>query len=100
VDEILTRFGLDEHRHSYPRDLSAGEKQRVALAAVLISNPKVVVLDEPTRGIDAESRETLVSVIRGMLGEGRAVVGVTQDERLVAEVASGEIKLAGGVIEK
>jgi len=99
VEATLKKFGLAGHRDSYPRDLSVGEKQRVALAAVLVSNPGVVVLDEPTRGIDAASRETLTSTIREMAAGGTAVVVVTQDRRLAADVASRELRLGGGAVE-
>ncbi len=97
VDSMLERFNLLRYKDTYPRDLSVGERQRLALAAVLISGPEMVVLDEPTRGIDSKSRETLVSLIREMLSDDKTVVVVTQDRRLVAEVASREIKVVNGV---
>jgi energy-coupling factor transporter ATP-binding protein EcfA2 len=99
IEGILDRFGLTAYRSSYPRDLSVGEKQRTALAAVLVSNPDLVVLDEPTRGIDERSRETLVAIIRQLLVEGKTVVVVTQDTRLVSQLASREVKLEGGRVE-
>ncbi|MFH0861600.1 MAG: ABC transporter ATP-binding protein [Candidatus Altiarchaeota archaeon] len=93
VEAVLGRFGLLEHRHDYPRDLSVGQRQRLAIAAVLVADPKVVLLDEPTRGIDSEARRALVSFVHGMLGEGRAVVMVTQERDLVDELASEELKM-------
>jgi energy-coupling factor transport system ATP-binding protein len=93
VDAILDQFNLYEHRRQYPRDLSVGEKQRLALAAVLVSRPKLLILDEPTRGIDDEARNTLVCTIRRMLKNACSAVIVTQDDELVAEVSSCRIHL-------
>jgi len=96
VEGTLKRFGLIKHRLDFPRDLSVGEKQRLALAAVLVGDPKVLVLDEPTRGIDAEARDELVGAIRDFLARGRAAVIVTQDRKLVKEMASDEIRMGDG----
>ncbi|MCX6695343.1 MAG: ATP-binding cassette domain-containing protein [Candidatus Altiarchaeota archaeon] len=98
VDEIISKFNLTEHINEYPRDLSVGEKQRLAIAAVLVSNPKVVVLDEPTRGIDSSARELLASTVEAMLSEGKTLVLVTQDADLANRLADRTVRLEGGVI--
>jgi energy-coupling factor transport system ATP-binding protein len=95
IGGMLKRFNLLQYRDSYPRDLSVGEKQRLALAAVLVADPALVVLDEPTRGIDEAARRALVSMIHEMLLEGRAVVVATHDRGLVEVVASEELELGG-----
>ncbi|MBD3389138.1 MAG: ATP-binding cassette domain-containing protein [Candidatus Altiarchaeales archaeon] len=95
VDGLLETFKISRYRDSYPRDLSVGERQRVALAAVMVADPELVVLDEPTRGIDVESSAALTSLIGGMVASAKTVIVVTQDMRLVSEVASREFNLGG-----
>jgi energy-coupling factor transport system ATP-binding protein len=94
-EAMLRRFGLEDLRDIYPRDLSVGQKQRLALAAVLIADPALVVLDEPTRGIDSEGRAALVSYIRGLLTDGKAIVIATHDRALVDAAATEELSLGG-----
>jgi len=99
VGSMLQRFDLLNHKDDYPRDLSVGEKQRVALASILISNPRMVVLDEPTRGIDAKSREAMMEIVRSMTAEGRTVVLVTQDEKLAAALADRTMVVDEGRVQ-
>ncbi|MFH1402782.1 MAG: energy-coupling factor transporter ATPase [Candidatus Altiarchaeota archaeon] len=80
--EVLRRFGLEGHKNAYPRDISVGQRQRLAIASVTAHNPRILVLDEPTRGIDGKSLRTLVDVINVMRGEGRTIIFITQDEKL------------------
>jgi energy-coupling factor transport system ATP-binding protein len=95
VESALRRFDLLQNRLDYPRDLSVGQRQRLALAAVLVSNPRVALLDEPTRGIDERMRAELASAVRDLLAAGGAAVIVTHDRRLVEEVATSELRLGG-----
>jgi len=99
VEKTLDRFGLLEHRNSYPRDLSVGERQRLALAAVMVSKPRLLLLDEPTRGMDERARATLQEDVTRMLGEGVAVVLVTQDGDLARDVATEKVTLREGRFE-
>ncbi len=96
VDGTLKRFGLYGLRGRYPRDLSVGERQRLALAAVLVAVPDIVVLDEPTRGMDREAKERLAAAVRTLTGEDKAVVLATHDERLADEIAASRLTLGGG----
>ncbi|MBM3308708.1 MAG: ABC transporter ATP-binding protein [Candidatus Altiarchaeales archaeon] len=84
VDGMLVSLSLKEHKHCYPRDLSGGERQRVALASVLIANPKIIVLDEPTRGIDFKSKKKMVEILQSMKSEGKTIVIATHDMDLAS----------------
>ncbi|HYN88287.1 MAG TPA: ATP-binding cassette domain-containing protein, partial [Ardenticatenaceae bacterium] len=82
----------------YPRDLSAGERERVALAAVLVTRPPIIILDEPTRGLDAHQKETLMRSLRRWQAEGATILVVTHDVELVAQHADRTVLLADGEI--
>ena len=81
-EKILEELGLLPMADRYPRDLSCGERQRSALAAVLPGNPELVLLDEPTRGIDPSSRGALVALIARLRDRGASVVLATHDDDL------------------
>ena len=84
VEWALRTFGLEEYRDISPLALSGGEKKRVALASVLVWDPKYLVLDEPTLGQDYAQKEKLRELIRGLLGE-RTVIMVTHDIEFVVD---------------
>jgi energy-coupling factor transport system ATP-binding protein len=105
-EQTLEEFGLAELATRPSRDLSAGQRLRVALAAVVAGHPRVVLLDEPTRGMDYVGKEDLAARLGRWRKEGRAVVLVTHDVELVARAATrvammaeGEIIVDGGVRE-
>lgn len=94
LDEVLP--GMPRHRH--PRDLSEGQRLALALAIVLAPGPSVVLLDEPTRGLDYPSKERLVAILRKLAANGDCVVVATHDVELVAQVAGRVVVLAEGEI--
>jgi energy-coupling factor transport system ATP-binding protein len=96
ADEMLAAFGLTALAARYPRDLSSGERQRTALAATLAGWPDLVLLDEPTRGMDLAARRSLAAAVRSLTERGAAVVFATHDTDLVAAVADRTIALDGG----
>jgi ABC-2 type transport system ATP-binding protein len=79
LDELLERVGLTEVARRPYGKLSGGQKQRLHLAIALVGDPRVLVLDEPTTGLDAGSRRALWAIVRSLLGRGRAVVLTTHD---------------------
>ena len=89
--DVLRQFGLTEKARSRTTNLSGGQKQRLALALALVGRPEVVFLDEPTTGLDPQSRHSLWDVILGLRGEGRSVILSThymeEAERLCDRVA-------------
>ena len=98
IDEVLARFRLEEYRKKYPRDLSGGEKQRVALASVLAIQPGILILDEPTRGMEYRLKAELMSFLHEYAGQGNSVILVTHDVETVAEYAARVILLSEGSI--
>jgi energy-coupling factor transport system ATP-binding protein len=96
-DRMLATFGLAHLAGRYPRDLSSGERQRAALAAVLAGGPQLALLDEPTRGMDAAARRSLASAVHDLTAQGSAVVIATHDVDLAAELADRTIELRDGL---
>lgn len=82
----------------HPLDLSVGERERVALGAVLMADPRVILLDEPTRGMDAAHRATLVAAIRRRSADGAAVLVATHDPQFALAIADEHIRIREGVI--
>jgi len=87
VAESLERFGLQHLAGRSPFALSGGEKKKVALAAVLAVDPQVLLLDEPTAGLDPRSSRILVDLILEAQGRGKTVVTSTNDLHIVPEIA-------------
>jgi ABC-2 type transport system ATP-binding protein len=70
VDEVLETTGLTEKRSSWVEKLSGGQRQRLAIACALVGDPELLFLDEPTTGLDPQSRRHLWDVVRGFRREG------------------------------
>ncbi|MFI2081361.1 ABC transporter ATP-binding protein [Streptomyces rubiginosohelvolus] len=94
VSELLPGVGDDTH----PRDLSEGQRLALALALVLTGRPPLLLLDEPTRGLDYAAKARLVGVLRGLAAEGHAIVLATHDVELAAELAHRVVILADGEV--
>ena len=86
-EELITRLGIGEFLDRHPYDLSGGEQQRAALAMVLAKNPEVLLLDEPTKGLDPFLKEQLADYLRQYTGQGKTVVCVTHDVEFAARYA-------------
>ena len=91
VDEVLALVGLEEKRRSWVNKLSGGQKQRLAVACALVSRPELLFLDEPTTGLDPQSRRQLWEVVRRFRAAGGTVLLTThymeEAERLCDRVA-------------
>lgn len=97
-DEVLAALGLADVAERHPRDLSGGERQRAALAAVLVGAPRVLLLDEPTRGMDAARKAALGNLLRHLCAGGVTVLMATHDVELVAAIATRVVLLGDGEI--
>jgi energy-coupling factor transporter ATP-binding protein EcfA2 len=95
---LLETLGLTVHADRYPRDLSVGERQRTALAAVLVADPEIILLDEPTRGLDYRQKDALAGFLQKERTRGRSVIMVTHDVELVAACADRVVLLSDGQI--
>ena len=98
VEETLKKLQLTRYADVDPRDLSTGERQRVALASVLVAKPKLLLLDEPTRGLDYHLKRELGNILLQLQAEGTAVLLVTHDVEFAAEFARDVILMAEGTI--
>jgi energy-coupling factor transport system ATP-binding protein len=98
VDEILRMFALVGFRKRYPRSLSGGERQRVAMASILVARPEILILDEPTRGMEYRLKSELMRFLNSYRERGNTVVLVTHDVETVAEYADRVILLSEGRI--
>ena len=87
--------GLAGFEERHPRDLSAGERERLALAAVLVTEPDLLVLDEPTRGVDPERKAELARLLRAQ-APARGTLVITHDLVWAAEVADRVVTLEPG----
>ncbi|MFF7866627.1 ABC transporter ATP-binding protein [Streptomyces qaidamensis] len=94
VTELLPSLSDDTH----PRDLSEGQRLTLALAVVLTARPPLLLLDEPTRGLDYAAKARLVTVLRARAAAGHAIVLATHDVELAAEIAHRVVLLAEGEV--
>lgn len=95
---LLQRLNLSDKADAYPRDLSVGERQRVALAAISVTEPGALLLDEPTRGLDYVAKRELEQMLREWRNEGMALLVVTHDVELAAAIADRVILMSQGEI--
>jgi putative ABC transport system ATP-binding protein len=96
---LLDRLGMESNKLKYPNQLSGGQQQRVAIARALVHNPKIVISDEPTASLDAETGHEVMKLL-GQVASGadRAVIVVTHDNRIfpfadyIATMSDGRIE--------
>lgn len=98
VDALLTELELSELSDADPRSLSSGERQRVALASVLVGGPRILVLDEPTRGMDPELKGRLGELLETLRARGMTVILVTHDVEFASAYAHRVVVMAHGRI--
>jgi len=96
--ELLRRLRLTDKADAYPRDLSVGERQRVALAAITITLPGALLLDEPTRGLDYLAKRELIALLKEWRAGGMAIVLVTHDVELAAALADRVVLMSQGEV--
>ena len=84
IEEVLQAVGLQEKRPYFPHELSGGEQQRVCIARALLNHPKVILADEPTGNLDAETTEKIMQILFTARDQGSAVVMVTHNLNLIS----------------
>ena len=102
TEEMLRLMEIDHLRKANPYDLSGGEQQRLALAKVMVSNPDILLLDEPTKGLDPFFKQTLGRILRSLCKENKTIFMVSHDVEFCAEFGDrcsmffdGEIATSG-----
>ena len=98
MDIQLNNLGISDLKEKHPFDLSGGQKQLVALAKVLLTQPQLLLLDEPTKGIDALSKENLAALIRG-LSKHMTIVVASHDLEFVAKISDRVAMIFNGQME-
>lgn len=93
----LSEVGLGDKLHNFPSQLSGGQQQRVAIARALVTNPKILLGDEPTGNLDSKSGHDILAMFQALHKTGRTVILVTHDQS-VAAIAKRQIRIADGMI--
>ena len=96
--EYLEKVGLAQWANHLPNELSGGQKQRVAIARALITNPKVILADEPTGALDSQTTHDIMKLLQDINNEGKTIIVVTHEPDVAAQTKRN-VHLRDGVIE-
>jgi neutral amino acid transport system ATP-binding protein len=97
-DELLARFKLDHMRNEYAGTLSGGQRKLLEMARALMTNPKMVMLDEPMAGVNPALKQSLNQHIRGLRDEGMTVLFVEHDMDMVHDISDWVVVMAEGLV--
>jgi energy-coupling factor transport system ATP-binding protein len=98
VEEAMEVVGLSNRGDDDPFSLTKGERQQLAVASVLATDPEILILDEPTTGLDYQGQRTILDLIEGLNTSGRTIIMITHSMWVVAEYASRCIMMSGGKV--
>lgn len=96
VEEVATELGIGKYLNDYPRNLSGGERQRVNIARALITNPQIVIADEPTSNLDNANSKIVFEILKKMNRCGATIIMSTHNPKFIEESNFRVIKLDGG----
>jgi putative ABC transport system ATP-binding protein len=94
--DLLERVGLGKRAHSYPRDMSGGEKQRTAIARALAGDPPIILADEPTANLDSRTGRDILQLLQGHAKELHKAVAIVSHDPKVEQVAHRVILMEDG----
>ncbi|WP_367293264.1 ATP-binding cassette domain-containing protein [Lactiplantibacillus plantarum] len=97
AQDLLKRVGLEQQTHQYPNELSGGQKQQVAIARALASDPDIIIADEPTGALDSENTQEVMDILYSIAAEGKLVITVTHSQE-VADYGTRIVHLDDGQI--
>jgi putative ABC transport system ATP-binding protein len=97
--DMLEKVGLGDRMHHKPQELSGGQRQRVAVARALVTDPEVLLADEPTGNLDTKSGDAIVALFEGLAEKGKTVIVVTHNLAM-AERTRRIIKIRDGKVEE
>jgi ABC-type histidine transport system ATPase subunit len=100
AEELLSKVGLADKRHSYPAHLSGGQQQRIAIARALAMEPEILLFDEPTSALDPELVGEVLKVIQSLAGEGRTMLIVTHELGFARKVSNRTVFFHQGLVEE
>ena len=100
IEEVLTLVGMTEKIHARPHELSGGEQQRIAIARALLNSPKMIVADEPTGNLDAETAKGIMQLLRDVSQTGTAVIMTTHNIPLLNEYPGIVYRCIDGKVEE
>ena len=98
VDEALTMVGMEQYMDKTPHHLSGGQQKRVAIAGIIAMRPEIMILDEPTAGLDPEGVEKVLNILNNLNNEGMSIVISSHDIEMVNEFAEKIFVLNNGEI--
>jgi len=85
AEQLIDRVGLADRAHHLPSELSGGQKQRIAIARALITNPKVILADEPTGALDSETTKDVMELFKAVHHEGKTIIIVTHEDDIASQ---------------
>ena len=97
---ILESLGIEDKKHNYPFELSAGQKQRVAIARTLILKPKYICFDEPTSALDPKSVQDVYNIIKKLSKENIGIIIITHDINFANNISDNIIEIKNGTIKR